>query len=83
MPCRGAHRASENESKPPNKRTTNGRPYKTCAQMIRKTNIGDFSGSRWPLKNRGSYCSVSVQSMLFCPQLWNEAETSHSNKTNP
>ena len=40
-----------------------GRPYRVGAPIFHKSNIGDFSGSRRPLKNRGSYCSVSVQTM--------------------
>ena len=38
-------------------------PYKICALFFHRTNIGDFSGSRWPLKNSGSYCSVCAQTM--------------------
>ncbi len=40
--------------------TSGRRPLQVCA-LFHRSNIGDFSGSRWPLKNRGSYCSVCAQ----------------------
>jgi hypothetical protein len=44
-----------------------GRPYRVGAPVFHKSNIGDFSGSRWPLKNGGSYSTVSVLTENFLP----------------